>query len=401
MVSVPFYLVVLIELLILESLAIGGFFVFRWWLERQDQTVLEALLTATETSASARNQGLKAMLPEAASELNEKAESLADAEILFQKRILAAFRNRRLLSLGRLPVWTEELLVPYQSLIEAVQSSVAAATREHQQGIEREVEDIKAELTQSHEELEQSRKQNESVEQALSSTQTDLAEKTAKIESLEREYVSAFHTPLSGPPQQEEQAPAGEVATATHAPPATQATTPSSPQEEASIIIDNDEVDESAPIAPQNDGQLSPHNENPVEDDVQETGVDASTTEETPSSESEEHLILDEQERDSSSVDQDWGSALAEQTASNDAEKVVESPIKEAEGTEPEEDLGWGSALAEQAASGDVEKVVESPITEAEGTETEEDLDWGSALTEQAAANDADPVADAPIKETG
>ncbi len=413
MVSVPFYLVILIELLILESLAIAGFFVFRWWREKQDQAVLEALITATETSASARNLSLKAKIseavPKAATELAETAESLVEAEILFQRRILAAFRNYRLLSLGHLPTWTDELLIPYQSLIESLQSSTAASVREHQREIEHELETTKAELTVSKEELQQSQKQIESMDLTLNSTQSELAEKTAKIESLEQEYVSAFHTPHNAASAQApaQTAPAAETTTTPTSPepiaPKPQPPT-AAPQEAAALIIENDDMGE------ENQTNDSPPDDvvNPVDQSPEKEGEPGSpstaqeppqtSTETSPSSESE-LLILDEEE-DEIGADLDWGSALAEQAASSEAEQPEEPVATETESANSEEDLDWGSALAEQAASGDAEKPESPPVTNAESTDIEDDLDWGNALAEQAAI-DAVTIEDHPVKETG
>jgi len=382
MVSIPFYLVVLVEIVILESLAIGGFFVFRWWRERQDQVVLEALLTATESTALARNQALRGKLAEAVpepSDLSEKAELLAQTEILFQRRLLAAFRNERLLSLGHLPVWTEELLVPYQSLICGIQDHLSASVQEHQRKIEREVEHLNADLTHAKDEFKQTRAEIESLDLELTSTKESLAEKTAKIESLEREYVSAFHTQSNTAAQNTRELAQGAATASEPATVAPEAAAPPTSNPETAdtehaagddgIMTGHKEeedrqpgapdmeltIDESAPadeIGPEEgtgeeviqatDAGVAPKDDHsqeskPAADAEAPKPIADAAAPSGPSTEPESELLIAEEEEDSD-TDIDWGEALAEQAAATEAD-------------DPDIDLDWGEALAEQAST--------------------------------------------------
>lgn len=449
MVSVPFHLVVLVELVILESLVIAGFFAFRWWRERQDQVVLEALVTATETSALARNSVLKAKLAEVApgsEELAKQVEDLAQAEILFQRRLIAAFRHERLLSLGHLPLWTEELLVPYQALMGGVQSTLATSVREHQKEVERKVEHLTAELTHSKEELQQTRQKIEALDVELTSTKEELAEKSAKVDSLEREYVSAFHHSFATNGQPSETPPGEQAAT----PPPAEAKTP--PPQAASheskadegIVIENedegatssaggdltiDEGDDDVPTVDESDSDDAAPAANAIDTDADldwgaalaeqaasevaaddQPGMVESTTD-TAKAESEK--VIDSEGDD---VELDWGAALAEQAASEeeaDAQTGTPEPIQEAAEAEElivaddDAELDWGAALAEQAANNTVDEAdpVQENIEEIERSASDDenadtDLDWGSALAEQAAA-DATPDDKKAIKNAG
>jgi|GEM_PF-2595485 len=396
MVSVPFYLVVLIEIVILESLAIAGFFVFRWWREKQDQVVLEALVTATETSALARNHVLKTKLTEAvpeSTELAEKADLLAQAEILFQRRLLAAFLHERLLSLGHLPDWTEELLVPYQTLIEGVKSVLAASGRDHQQEIEQQVERLNTELTQSRNELKQTREETEVLDRELTSTKDELGEKAAKIESLEREYVSAFHTNLNTAPPESPPVGHGEPTQAAAAPPPQ---TPPEPKSEPAEsrperISENDAIvteiaeeetaveavidftidDEDVELTDENEEEavLTPAPENasvaPENLDIQESVEEAAAT--TPS-------------------DQTSPSSAKPSRPETSRMETKESQLLIMEDDEEADtELDWGAALEEQAT--------------AEAEASDENLDWGAALEEQAAASPAANDEDQLIKD--
>lgn len=437
MVSVPFHLVVLVELVILESLAIAGFFIFRWWRERQDQAVLEALVTATETTALARNHVLKAKLAEvapSAPELAQQAEDLVQAEILFQKRVIAAFRHERLLSLGHLPLWTEELLVPYQALMGGLQSTLTASVLERQKEIEREIDHLTAELNHSKEELKQTRQEIESLDQELTSTKEELAEKANKVESLEREYVSAFHHGYSQAAPGA--APTTASATEQSVTPTvqTEASTPKAKTDaDEGIVIENDgEEDESSDVAGDltiDEGDDDVPMDEPVaeENDIAaaEAAVPAcldtdNSAEQTQSSEEEPSPELASSE-DDMDADLDWGAALAEQAASEATddnppvapesaeEKAVSEVVAENDSEDIDMELDWGAALAEQAASGEAnddlsitpglaEKKTESEL--AASDEEDLDLDWGSALAEQAASESAadDEV---PVKNAG
>ncbi len=390
--DIPFYLLVLVEIVTLESVAIIGFFVYRWWRERQDQVVLQSLLTAIESSAALRREAIQKSINDNDSndaEPPKNAANLEVAEVLFQKRVLAAFRNHRLLSLARLPQWTDELFVPVRAIIDQGRNESSDG-----EGIpDEQVDALTHELAETKGALQQRTDQVQALEMALESSRKEAVEANERMANLEKEYESAFHP--SGRPQgkqseavQQGTSSPGDAEASVEALSEGVATTSDSTQDEPAapsqenlpqqdheatqfLIDEDDEEDNHTAFAIEDmapEGPLDPNtggeNDEPSEEPepvseekvVNDHPAKEQGVSELAEGESKVQSVEDTANTDTVSTDSDWGDALAEQTAAKtkaDAEMTgpdqsTDLPVGD---TDDDTDINWDEALAEQDAA--------------------------------------------------
>ncbi len=174
----PTLLILLVELLVLETLAllvIGFLFVRR---KVQYKNMMEEIIESADASEAARQkvleQTLKDVFHEGGEEACSKAKQLAEAESRFSKRLISAFVARQHEILNRLDKMTDELISPYRTII----SETAEEKLQNERQADERIHTLKLTIDTLKEE-------KEKINQRLQETEEEL-------ERITTEYVSAF-----------------------------------------------------------------------------------------------------------------------------------------------------------------------------------------------------------------